>query len=194
MSVFLFFSKSSKSPASIANIRLTENKKTGLWNSIECWPIKRQGTWHASFPVWFVPSMIRRSLELAASLLRHRSAAETRHKSHDGNLLPSLCLCLFAVQHLYISHPVVLLFIWKCSNVTFILHIAQSFWLDRGIYAERYFRSESDEQSMWNSTAITVRKQIALTVARLPSWGLRCCRPEEPLFEQRSCEFRRKGG
>ena len=52
--------------------------------------------------------MIRRSLELAASLLRHRSAAETRHKSHDGNLLPSLCLCLFAVQHLYISHPVVL--------------------------------------------------------------------------------------
>ena len=85
-----------------------ENKKTGLWNSIECWPIKRQGTWHASFPVRFVPSMIRRSLELAASLLRHRSAAETRHKSHDGNLLPSLCLCLFAVQHLYISHPVVL--------------------------------------------------------------------------------------
>ena len=30
----------------------------------------------------------------------------------------------------------------------FILHIAQSFWLDRGIYAERYFRPESDEQSM----------------------------------------------
>ncbi len=50
-------------------------------------------------PVRFVPSMIRRLLELAASLLRHRSAAETRHKSHDGNLLPSLYLCLFAVWH-----------------------------------------------------------------------------------------------
>ena len=35
-------------------------------------------------------------------------------------------------------------------------------------------------------------KQIALTVARLPSWGLRCCRPREPLSEPRRGEFRRR--
>ena len=73
------------------------------WKCYRVPDAKRQGTWHASFPVRFVPSMIRRSLELAASLLRHRSAAETRHKSHDGNLLPSLCLCLFDVWHTYTS-------------------------------------------------------------------------------------------
>ena len=37
-----------------------------------------------------------------------------------------------------------------------------------------------------------IRKQIALTVARLPSWGLRCCRPKEPLSEPRRGEFRRR--
>ena len=37
-----------------------------------------------------------------------------------------------------------------------------------------------------------IRKQIALTVARLPSWGLRCCRPREPLSEPRRGEFRRR--
>ena len=37
-----------------------------------------------------------------------------------------------------------------------------------------------------------MRKQIALTVARLPSWGLRCCRPKEPLSEPRRGEFRRR--
>ena len=37
-----------------------------------------------------------------------------------------------------------------------------------------------------------MRKQIALTVARLPSWGLRCCRPKEPLSETRRGEFRRR--
>ena len=37
-----------------------------------------------------------------------------------------------------------------------------------------------------------IRKQIALTVARIPSWGLRCCRPKEPLSEPRRGEFRRR--
>ena len=37
-----------------------------------------------------------------------------------------------------------------------------------------------------------MRKQIALTVARLPLWGLRCCRPKEPLSEPRRGEFRRR--
>ena len=65
--------------------------------------VKRQVTWHASFPVRFVPSMIRRSLELAASLLRHRSAAETRHKRNDGSLATVRAIC-FAMIRLFLFH------------------------------------------------------------------------------------------
>ena len=47
--------------------------------------------------------MIRRSLELAASLLRHRSAAETRHKRNDGSLATVRAIC-FAMIRLFLFH------------------------------------------------------------------------------------------
>ncbi len=44
-----------------------------------------------------------RTLELTSSRFRHRLAAETRHKSHDGNLLPSLYLCFLLSGTIYTS-------------------------------------------------------------------------------------------
>lgn len=58
-----------------------------------------------------------RTLELTSSRFRHRLAAETRHKSHDGNLLPSLYLCfLLSGTGCQNRHAVFYLFFYRIKH------------------------------------------------------------------------------
>ena len=97
-------------------------------------------------------------------------------------LLPSLCFCFLNFVWLFLLCVYFLVLaafrlsdsgqawsIWKCAKQRYLWKIAAC-----------------------SRTAVMLRKQIVLTVARLPSWGLRCCRPPSDCLSLEEASFPRR--
>ena len=119
-------------------------------------------------------SIRKQVLEPKPSASTFLCTKQKRQRHSDGNLLPLQCLCFFVFCNLA----------WKTVPLKRLRADQELLAMCRRTALKNMVRKII--QPWW------MRKQIALTVARLPSWGLRCCRPKEPLSEPRRGEFRRR--